>query len=80
MPMVLETHSILSLIPFVLAYYIVSIFTYGMNVSIGVFIPSLLVGAAWGRMIGILLEEYFPYTVCSKSKLLLFVNVKFKYH
>uniref|UniRef100_A0A1B6JQE8 Chloride channel protein n=1 Tax=Homalodisca liturata TaxID=320908 RepID=A0A1B6JQE8_9HEMI len=54
------THRMTSLIPFVIVYYILSIWTYGLTASAGLFIPCLLTGAAWGRMIGIGLETYFP--------------------
>lgn len=54
------THAIGSLLPFVVVYYILSIWTYGISVSSGLFIPCLLVGAAWGRIIGIALQANFP--------------------
>ncbi|XP_029432582.1 H(+)/Cl(-) exchange transporter 7-like [Rhinatrema bivittatum] len=40
---------------FTLIYFILACWTYGLAVSAGVFIPSLLIGAAWGRLFGILL-------------------------
>ncbi|XP_054264197.1 H(+)/Cl(-) exchange transporter 7-like [Macrosteles quadrilineatus] len=55
------THAIGTLLPFVIVYYFVSIWTYGISVSAGLFIPCLLVGGAWGRMIGIGLQANFPY-------------------
>ncbi|XP_039293986.1 H(+)/Cl(-) exchange transporter 7 [Nilaparvata lugens] len=45
---------------FVLVYYLLSIWTYGLSVSAGLFIPCLLTGAAWGRLFGIGLETLFP--------------------
>ncbi len=36
---------------FCLAYYILAIWTYGLAVPSGVFIPSLLIGAAWGMVL-----------------------------
>uniref|UniRef100_A0A672S490 Chloride channel protein n=1 Tax=Sinocyclocheilus grahami TaxID=75366 RepID=A0A672S490_SINGR len=41
---------------FTLAYFVLAVWTYGLTVSAGVFIPSLLIGAAWGRLFGILLS------------------------
>jgi len=41
---------------FTLAYFLLAVWTYGLTVSAGVFIPSLLIGAAWGRLFGILLS------------------------
>ncbi|KAM4697562.1 LOW QUALITY PROTEIN: H(+)/Cl(-) exchange transporter 7 [Rhinophrynus dorsalis] len=40
---------------FTLLYFFLACWTYGLTVSAGVFIPSLLLGAAWGRLFGILL-------------------------
>ncbi|KAG5854456.1 H(+)/Cl(-) exchange transporter 7-like [Anguilla anguilla] len=40
---------------FTLTYFFLACWTYGLTVSAGVFIPSLLIGAAWGRLFGILL-------------------------
>ncbi|XP_053550619.1 H(+)/Cl(-) exchange transporter 7 [Bombina bombina] len=40
---------------FTILYFVLSCWTYGLTVSAGVFIPSLLLGAAWGRLFGILL-------------------------
>uniref|UniRef100_A0A8C3UW70 Chloride channel protein n=1 Tax=Catharus ustulatus TaxID=91951 RepID=A0A8C3UW70_CATUS len=38
---------------FTLMYFFLACWTYGLTVSAGVFIPSLLIGAAWGRLFGI---------------------------
>ncbi|KAM9457964.1 H(+)/Cl(-) exchange transporter 7 isoform 1-T1 [Clarias gariepinus] len=45
---------------FTLTYFFLACWTYGLTVSAGVFIPSLLIGAAWGRLFGILLPYAFP--------------------
>ncbi|XP_053133054.1 H(+)/Cl(-) exchange transporter 7 isoform X2 [Hemicordylus capensis] len=42
---------------FTLVYFFLACWTYGLTVSAGVFIPSLLIGAAWGRLFGILLSH-----------------------
>ena len=41
---------------FTLVYFFLACWTYGLTVSAGVFIPSLLLGAAWGRLFGISLS------------------------
>ncbi|XP_075755262.1 H(+)/Cl(-) exchange transporter 7 [Pelodiscus sinensis] len=41
---------------FTLMYFFLACWTYGLTVSAGVFIPSLLIGAAWGRLFGISLS------------------------
>ena len=38
---------------FTLVYFFLACWTYGLTVSAGVFFPSLLIGAAWGRLFGI---------------------------
>ena len=41
---------------FTLVYFFLACWTYGLTVSAGVFIPSLLIRAAWGRLFGISLS------------------------
>ncbi|XP_068193122.1 H(+)/Cl(-) exchange transporter 7-like isoform X1 [Antennarius striatus] len=50
----------LTLSLFTLTYFFLACWTYGLSVSAGVFIPSLLIGAAWGRLFGILLASITP--------------------
>ncbi|XP_041364629.1 H(+)/Cl(-) exchange transporter 7-like [Gigantopelta aegis] len=45
---------------YTLLYFLLACWTYGLMVPSGLFIPSLLIGAAWGRMVGILLQFLFP--------------------
>lgn len=52
-----------SLVYFALAYYLLSIWTYGLSVSAGLFIPCIVTGAAWGRLVGLSLAEFFPAAV-----------------
>ena len=54
------TWSPTSLAIFVVFYFFLSCWTYGLSVSSGLFIPALLVGAAWGRLIGIGMKGIFP--------------------
>ncbi|CAL8101223.1 unnamed protein product [Calicophoron daubneyi] len=54
------TFKITTLLIFFVVYSVISCFTYGVSVSSGVFIPSLLIGASWGRVIGILMNLAFP--------------------
>ncbi|EDW85571.2 uncharacterized protein Dwil_GK23152 [Drosophila willistoni] len=56
------SHQILTLAMFTLIYYVLSCATFGLNVSLGVFIPTALVGAAWGRLVAMLLFYLFPET------------------
>ncbi|XP_008413938.1 H(+)/Cl(-) exchange transporter 7 isoform X2 [Poecilia reticulata] len=51
------TYNALTLGLFTLTYFFLACWTYGLAVSAGVFIPSLLIGAAWGRLCGILLAS-----------------------
>uniref|UniRef100_A0A0N4VDM2 Chloride channel protein n=1 Tax=Enterobius vermicularis TaxID=51028 RepID=A0A0N4VDM2_ENTVE len=45
---------------FAIEYFILTLWTYGLSVPSGIFIPSILTGAAWGRLVGIGVESLFP--------------------
>uniref|UniRef100_A0A0N5AWK8 Chloride channel protein n=1 Tax=Syphacia muris TaxID=451379 RepID=A0A0N5AWK8_9BILA len=49
-----------TLLIFAVEYFILTLWTYGLSVPSGIFIPSLLTGAAWGRLVGIGVEYLFP--------------------
>ncbi|XP_050432472.1 H(+)/Cl(-) exchange transporter 7-like [Adelges cooleyi] len=49
-----------TLVLFALTYYFLSIWSYGLSVSAGLFIPMLVTGAAWGRLIGIAVQSIYP--------------------
>ncbi|KAI5723524.1 hypothetical protein M8J76_007564 [Diaphorina citri] len=51
---------VFSLSVFVVTYFLLSVWTYGVSVSGGVFIPCLLTGAAWGRLFSLFLQSIFP--------------------
>merc|ERR1719431_805898 len=57
------SHQLTSLAIFFVVYYFLNCWTYGLSISAGVFIPTLLTGAAWGRLFGTVLAnvllEYF---------------------
>lgn len=53
-----EIWSIQTLALFLVAYYILAVITYGLSISSGIFIPSLLIGATGGRLIGLVLRYY----------------------
>jgi H+/Cl- antiporter ClcA len=46
-----------------IVYHLLATWTYGLMVSSGVFIPSLLIGAIWGRMIGMIVIQFIPSVV-----------------
>lgn len=54
------SHRFITLIVFIAIYYPLSCITYGLSVSLGIFIPNLLVGAAWGRLTAKTLTFAFP--------------------
>lgn len=60
------SHSYITLVIFLAVYYPLSCLTFGLSVSLGIFIPSLLVGAAWGRLTAMTLTMFFPTWVCLK--------------
>uniref|UniRef100_A0A915PKT8 Chloride channel protein n=1 Tax=Setaria digitata TaxID=48799 RepID=A0A915PKT8_9BILA len=49
-----------TLLIFAVEYYFLSLWTYGLSVPSGIFIPTLLTGAAWGRLVGVMVEYMFP--------------------
>ena len=57
------TFSIPILLCFALVYYILACWTYGLSVPSGLFIPSILIGAAWGRAVGIMLESFVGHAM-----------------
>lgn len=59
-PVIAESHNPASLVAFVLIFFVLGVWTYGLSVSSGVFIPSLAIGAAWGRLIGIGVAYMMP--------------------
>ncbi|KAF7639500.1 Chloride transporter, ClC family [Meloidogyne graminicola] len=56
----LNSFNPLTLFVFALEYYILTMWTYGLSVPSGIFIPSLLTGAAWGRLFGAGVQYFFP--------------------
>lgn len=54
------SHRISTILIFVPIYFFLSNITYGLNVSLGIFIPCLLTGAAWGRLTASCLALAFP--------------------
>ncbi|GMT32370.1 hypothetical protein PFISCL1PPCAC_23667 [Pristionchus fissidentatus] len=49
-----------TLLMFSILYFVLSVWTFGLAVPSGVFIPALLTGAAWGRLYGLGVEKLFP--------------------
>ncbi|XP_063618569.1 H(+)/Cl(-) exchange transporter 7 [Cydia splendana] len=49
-----------SILVFVFCYFLLSAWTFGLAVSSGLFIPNLLCGAAWGRLLAILIQLMAP--------------------
>ena len=45
---------------FFFAYFILAAWTYGLAIPSGLFIPSILIGAAWGRLVGIGVAHLIP--------------------
>lgn len=70
------SHQLLTLLVFVFIYYPLSCITYGLSVSLGIFIPTLLVGAAWGRVVSTCLWLIFPHAVIYFLKLVISLILK----
>ncbi|XP_069998850.1 H(+)/Cl(-) exchange transporter 7 isoform X2 [Penaeus vannamei] len=45
---------------FFTCYFFLACWTYGLGIPSGLFIPTLLCGAAWGRLVGKLMSLLFP--------------------
>lgn len=54
------SHNDITLATFIVLYFILAVFTFGLSMSSGLFIPSLLIGAAWGRLFGSGLSRLCP--------------------
>ncbi|XP_057341754.1 H(+)/Cl(-) exchange transporter 7 [Microplitis mediator] len=54
------SHNDATLATFVFLYFILAVLTFGLSMSAGLFIPSLLIGSAWGRLMGSGLTKLFP--------------------
>ncbi|CAD1478227.1 unnamed protein product, partial [Heterotrigona itama] len=57
------SHNDITLAIFVVLYFFLAVATFGLSMSSGLFIPSLLIGSAWGRLIGSGLAKLFPNCV-----------------
>jgi H+/Cl- antiporter ClcA len=57
------SYTVLTLSLFAFLYFLLACWTYGLSVSSGVFIPCLLTGAAWGRLMGMAAMYVFPTMV-----------------
>jgi chloride channel 7 len=58
----------ITLLIFCATYYFLAIWTYGLAIPSGLFIPSLLIGAAWGRLFGIGINTLFPTASVNPGK------------
>ena len=56
------------LIALLVVYHLLATWTYGLSVSSGVFIPSLLIGAVWGRIVGIIVMTFLPAAVSARAR------------
>ena len=70
------SHRLSSILLFFVLYFCLSIWTYGLSISAGVFIPSLLTGAAWGRVVGMGMEHLFSNAVQSNYTHFLLLKLK----
>eukprot|EP01029_Cantina_marsupialis_P013004 TRINITY_DN28836_c0_g1_i1.p1 TRINITY_DN28836_c0_g1~~TRINITY_DN28836_c0_g1_i1.p1 ORF type:complete len:895 (+),score=278.33 TRINITY_DN28836_c0_g1_i1:62-2746(+) len=55
--------SLVALALFFVPFYLLSCWTYGVAVPSGLFVPSLLAGSAYGRIIGQVLNHFLPGAV-----------------
>ncbi|KAL4241084.1 H(+)/Cl(-) exchange transporter 7 [Mactra antiquata] len=57
------TYGVVTLVLYCIVFFFLACWTYGLSIPSGLFIPSLLVGAAWGRLFGQCLQLMFPNAV-----------------
>jgi len=62
------SHKPTTLALFFVVYFLLSCWTYGLSVSSGLFIPTLLTGAALGRFVGTVMEQYLDLSVDDPGK------------
>jgi len=60
---VVDEWDFLPLVVTCIVYHLLTTWTYGISVSSGVFIPLLLIGALWGRVVGMLVMAVWPAAV-----------------
>jgi len=53
-------YSASSLVAFTVIFYVLSLLTYGVSLPSGLFVPSALCGAAYGRLVGAALVAHMP--------------------
>ncbi|XP_018570923.1 H(+)/Cl(-) exchange transporter 7 [Anoplophora glabripennis] len=63
-----DTHNATSLAVFVITYFMLAAWTFGLASSNGLFIPTLLTGAAWGRLVSIGMYYVFPNSLVFPGK------------
>lgn len=71
-----NTHNAVSLASFVVVYFFLAAWTFGLYSSNGLFIPTLLTGAAWGRLVSIGLYYMFPSMVSTFAYLIQHLHTK----
>lgn len=50
-------YTVSSLITFVVCFYFLAVVTYGISCPVGLFVPGILCGAAYGRLVGIYVAD-----------------------
>lgn len=53
-------YTVSALLTFTTIFYFLAVLTYGVAVPTGLFVPSILCGAAYGRLVGIFVAEMHP--------------------
>lgn len=55
-----QIYSIGTLFVYLLVYFLLSVVTYGLSISSGIFIPALLIGAVFGRIVALCTFNLIP--------------------
>ena len=53
-----EIYSVRVMVIFIVVYFVLAVITYGLSISSGLFIPALLIGAVYGRLVAVLMYDH----------------------
>lgn len=53
-------YSVTTLVVFTTTFYLLSLVTYGMAIPTGLFVPGILCGASYGRLVGVFVADLHP--------------------
>lgn len=61
-------YSVGTLIAFAATFYCLSLITYGLALPTGLFVPGILCGAAYGRLVGVFVADMHPRQTVDEAR------------